>query len=229
MRKFTIPKEDWKAVIDLFLLEPEKKRAFLETIKDPSNVSHAKDFAKHFEAITNKEHKETENIIDVLFKLYNLYDSSGEDINTNVTAILNAISDIDKKDIKEASATDFELFSSFIKELLSLHDTFGVRAKVYRVMPQQQHIFRRSEIYSDIRAIFRPGKPEIKPSAAVIIHSLKIVYYENYETKNFFLGLSDNDLHQLKRTIDRAVKKHECLKGMITDNLAIQYLEEEKN
>lgn len=227
MAKFTIPEEDREAFISLFSLKPEKKKAFLEIIKVPANVLHADDFAKHFAATTGRHRKEADQLIDVLFKLYNLYDNSGEDIETNISALIDAFRDIDEKEIKKASHSDIELFRSFLREVLSLHDTLGVRAKAYRLMPQHQHVFRRSEIYSDIRAVFRPDKPEIKPSAAIIVHSLKIDYYEDYEIKALYFGLSYNDLYQLKNTVERAIKKHECLKTMIADNLGIQCLEEE--
>jgi len=227
MAKFTIPEEDREAFINLFSLKPEKKKAFLEIIKEPANVPHADDFAKHFVAIAGENRKEADKIIEVLFKLYNLYDNSGEDIEANVSALINAFKDIDKKEIKKPSRGDIELFSSFLTDILSLHDTLGVRAKGYRLIPQHQRDFHRSEIYSDIRAVFRPDNPEIKPSAAVIVHSLKIDYYEDYEIKALYFGLNYNDLCQLRNTVERAIKKNECLKAVITDNLGIQCLEEE--
>ena len=228
MAKFTIPKDDWEAFIGLLSLEQKKRNNFLEIIKDPTNVPHADDFAKHYVMVTNVDRKKADKIVGVLFKLYNMYDTSDEDIDSNVLTIIEAVKEIDKKEIKKISATDFDSFSLFIKDILSLYDTLGARAKAYRVMPQHQHIFRRSEIYSDIRAIFMPDKPDIKPSAAVIVHSLKIDYYEDYEEKAFYFGLSENDLRQLMNTVERAIKKHECLKRAITDNLAIQCLEEEE-
>jgi hypothetical protein len=94
-------------------------------------------------------------------------------------------------------------------------------------MPQHQNIFQRSEIYSDIRVVFRPDNVDIAPSAAVIVHSLKIRYYEDYEQKAIYFGLSDNDLRQLRDTVDRAIKKHVSLKTMI-GNFGIQCLEEEE-
>jgi hypothetical protein len=227
MAKFTIPERDWETFLGLFLLEPGKKKAFLEVIKDPASVPHANDFAKHFATITGKNRKESDKAIDVLFKLYNLYDNSGEDIDSIVSVIIDSFKEIAKKEINEATLTDIKSFKSFLRKILSLYDTLGVRAKAYRLMPQHQHIFQRSEIYSDIRAIFRPDKPEIKPSAAVIVHSLKIDYFEDYEEKAFYLGLSYNDLQQLKHIIERAIKKHECLKTVIVDNFDIQCLEEE--
>jgi hypothetical protein len=228
MAKITIPKKDWEVFLELFLLDSERKKAFLEVIKDPVNVPHTDDFAKYFAAKTGWNRKKSSKAIEVLFKLYNLYDNSGENIDSIVTAIIDSFKEIEKKEIEEAIDIDIKSFKSFLREVLSLYDTLGVRAKAYRLMPQHQHIFRRSEIYSDIRAVFRPDKPEIKPSAAVIVHSLKIDYYEDYEDKAFYFGLSYNDLQQLKNTIERAIKKHECLKRVIVENCDIQCLEEEE-
>jgi hypothetical protein len=227
MAKFTIPEEDWEAFSTLFSLKPEKKKAFLEIIKDPANVPHADDFAKHFGSIIGKDHKEAQQAIEVLFKLYNLFDYTGDDAESIISTVIDSFKDISRKVKKGTSHTNLESFRAFLIELLSLHETLGVRAKAYRLMPQHQHTFRRSEIYSDIRAIFRRDKPDIKPAAAVIVHSLKIDYYEDYEEKAFYFGLSEKDLHQLMNTIERAIKKHDCLKTMIADNLAIQCLEDE--
>ena len=102
MAKFTIPEEDREAFISLFSVRPEKKKAFLEIIKDPANVPHADDFAKHFAATSGKDRKEADKFIEILFKLYNLYDNSGEDIKANVSAFIDALRDIDKKEIKES-------------------------------------------------------------------------------------------------------------------------------
>ena len=227
MQKFTIPKSEWKAYVELFLVDPKDKNAFIGAIKDPINVPHADDFGKHFADTTGIDRKDADKIVRILFKLYNLYDTSGKDIDSNLLVIINSFKEIDKKEVKEASKDDIKSFKSFLKEILTLHDTLGIRAKAYRLMPQHQHIFQRSEIYSDIRPIFRPEHIDVKPSGAVIIHSLRIRYYEDYEPKEMYFGLSDNDLKQLKNTIERAIQKHNTLKAMI-GNFDIQCLEEEE-
>jgi len=228
MAKLTIPPKDREALVSLFLINQEKKKAFLEIIKDPENVPHADDFAKHFADTTGMDRKEADKAIYILFNLYDLYDRSGKNIEIILKDIIDFLKDTDKKEIKEASAHQIDLFKTFLRKVLTLDDTLGIRAKAYRVMLQHQNIFRRSEIYSDIRSIFRPHRPDVKPSAAVIVHSLKIDYYEDYIRKAIYFGLSFNDLHQLKNTVERAIKKHESLKTVILDNIGIQCLEEEE-
>jgi hypothetical protein len=215
MIQFTIPKGDWKALTDLLWIEPEKREAFIRIIKDPAKVPHADDFAKHFAETTGKDRKEADKYIGVLFKLYSLYDTSGKDIDSNLSLIMDYFKNIDSEVVKKASDAHINLFKSFLKDVLSLHDTIGIRAKANRLMPQHQHIFKKSEIYSDIRPIFRPEHIDFRPSGAVFIHSLKIRYYEGFEQKEIFFGLSDNDLRQLKETVERAIQKHNTLKIMI--------------
>jgi|GEM_PF-1087354 hypothetical protein len=226
--KLTVPKEDREYLVHLFLLNQESRDAFLKTIQDPANISRLSDFARIFQKITKVDRHKADEIMRVLFTIYNAFDSPGTGIEAFASALVDAFKQSAGKSVKGATEKDFKSFQEFFVKILSLHDTIGVRAKAFRLMPQHQHLFIRSELYSDIRPVFRPDNPTIRPSAAVIVHSLKIVYQEGMETKDFYLGLDDyEDLQELKATIDRAISKHECLKLMISD-IGIQCLERER-
>jgi len=215
--RLDIPEEDRKPLVELFLIDPKKRDDFLKIIEDPASVPHRSDFSKHLQGVTEINSFEAEEIIRVLFTIYAILDTSGEKDDSITLALIDALKEFDDESIKTASNEDFKLFQDFFKKILSLHDSLGVRAKAFRLAPQHQHLFINSELYSDIRPVFRPDDPEIKPTAAVIIHSLKIVYREGRETKIFYIGLDGDDLHNLKDTIERAIKKHNCLKTMVTD------------
>ncbi len=216
MLKLSIPKEDRKPLIDLFLLDPAKREAFLEIIKDPANVPHMGDFVKHLQHMTKVNEHEAEQMILALFRIYALIDTTHETIDSLVSVFMDTFKEFDDKKVKQASDENIKSFQEFLKKMLSLHDSLGVRAKAYRLLPDQQHLFIRSEIYSDIRPVFRPDNPDIKPSAAVIIHSLKITYRESGKKQEIYLGLDSEDLQQLHDTVERGIKKHETLKTMIT-------------
>ncbi|MCX5890934.1 MAG: hypothetical protein NTY36_16025 [Deltaproteobacteria bacterium] len=217
MLKLAVPKDDREYLEYLFQLKQEPRNAFLQAIQDPANISQLSDFTRIFQEITKVDYQKTDEIIRVLFTIYDAYDTSHEEIEAFASALVDAFKKSAGKRLKGALEEDFKSFHDFFVKILSLHDTIGVRTKALRLMPQHQHLFIRSELYSDIRPVFRPDNPSIRPSAAVIVHSLKIVYRENSETKDFYLGLDDEDLQQLKATIDRAISKHECLKLMISD------------
>lgn len=216
MLKLSIPKDDRKPLIDLFSLDPEKRDAFLEIIKDPANVPHMGDFVRHLQDIAKVNQREAEQMILALFRIYALIDITHETIDSLVSVFIDAFKEFDDKKVKQASDKNIKSFQEFLKKMLSLHDSLGVRAKAYRLLPDQQHLFIRSEIYSDIRPVFRPDNPDLKPSAAVIIHSLKITYRESGKTQEIYLGLDSEDLQKLHDTVERAIKKHETLKTMIT-------------
>ncbi|MBI5237790.1 MAG: hypothetical protein HY887_05135 [Deltaproteobacteria bacterium] len=217
MLKLAVPKDDRESIEYLFQLKQESRDAFLKAIQDPANISRLSDFTRIFREITKVDQHEADEIIRVLFNIYDSFDTSGAENEIFASALVDAFKKSAGKRVKSASEEDFKSFQEFIGRILSSHDTIGVRAKAFRLMPQHQHLFLRSELYSDIRPVFRPDDPTIRPSAAVIVHSLKIVYREDMKTKEIYLGLDDEDLQELKATIDRAISKHECLKLMISD------------
>ena len=228
MLKLSIPKEDRKPLIDLFLLDPAKRDSFLEIIKDPANVPRMGDFVKHLQDMTKVNAHEAEQMILALFRIYALIDITHETIDSLVSVFIDTFKQFDDKKVKQASDKNIKSFQEFLNKMLSLHDSLGVRAKAYRLLPDQQHLFIRSDIYSDIRPVFRPDNPDIKPSAAVIIHSLKIIYRESGKKQEIYLGLDSEDLQQLHDTVERSIKKHETLKTMIT-GCGIQYLSLEED
>jgi len=215
--KITIPKEDRAPLINLFMMDPKKRNSFLEAIKDPTNVPHAGDFIKHLQRVTKANYHEADDMISALFSIYNLFDISHETIDSLTSKFMAAFKIFDDKKVKQALPEQFNLFQEFLKKMLSLHDSLGVRAKAYRLTPEHQCLLIRSEIYSDIRCVFRPDNPDIKPSAAVIVHSLKITCREAGKKQEIYIGLDVEDLQELNNTVDRAIKKHTTLKKMITD------------
>lgn len=217
MIKIVIPDEDKKLIINLFLLDSKKRDKFIEAIKDPANVPLTSDFIKQLQKVTGAGYHEADEMIGALFTIYGLSDVSHEPIDTVVSMLMDAFKQFDDEKVKQASPEQFDLFRDFLKKVLLLHDSLGVRAKAYRLTPEHQRLFIRSEIYSDIRTVFRPADPDIKPSAAIIVHSLKITYRESGRKQEIYIGLDNEDLQELSATVGRAIKKHETLKKMIWD------------
>lgn len=198
-------------------MDQKKRNNFLEAIKDPANVPHTSDFIKCIQGVTKANYHEANEMISALFTIYGLFDISHGTVDSIVSMFMDAFKEFDDKKVKQASLEQFDLFQDFLKKMLSLHDTLGVWSKAYRLIPEHQRLFMRSEIYSDIRSVFRPDNPDIKPSAAVIVHSLKITYREAGKKQEIYIGLDAGDLQELNDTVGRAIKKHDTLKKMIAD------------
>ena len=77
-----------------------------------------------------------------------------------------------------------------------------------------------SKVISDIRPIFGFNVNE-KPKAAVIVHQLHLHYHQGDEKemhKDIYMALDNDDLQNLKETIERAQLKTKILHLMISQS-----------
>ncbi len=217
MEKITVQETDKIYLKHLFGIGKELRDAFLEEIEQAGGISHFSDFTKIYQRITKVHPVMADKIICALFNIYDLFGTSNVEFNDFASALVNTFKESAQRlSINVESEKDLRSFELFFIKILALFDKLRVRDNVLRLMPQHQHLFVRSELYSDIRPVFRLDDPSVMPSASAIVHSLKIVYREGTETKDFYLGLDYDDLHHLKGTIERAILKHKSLKEMIS-------------
>lgn len=157
-----------------------------------------------------------------LYAAMDLFNRSEEDVIDDVVRAL-------REGEKLSEATDAEVadFKAYMIKLLSVHSTFGISAKASMIITQHEHVFLRSEIYTDIRTVFGM-KGSLDPQAAVLVHMLKIEHRENRDLSSAFFALDYNDLLQLQKTVERAIKKHAVLSKLISD-VALSVLDPEED
>jgi hypothetical protein len=93
-----------------------------------------------------------------------------------------------------------------------------ISAKGMSVSQDCEHPFLDSRIITEIRPVYKESGSELPkepPSAAVILHSLKLVVREDGRAKEFFLALDSADLARLKQTLERAEAKAESLQTFL--------------
>ena len=73
-----------------------------------------------------------------------------------------------------------------------------------------QNAFCRGRILTDVRPIFGDG-PDAPPTAAVIVHTMRISYHMKDELRDFYLTLDSSELDELKQLIVRAESKQRAL------------------
>jgi hypothetical protein len=78
---------------------------------------------------------------------------------------------------------------------------------------EHQHTLMESMILTDLRPVYAQDAKAIK--AATIVHSLKLVYFDGPDLKEFFVALDDKDVADLKRSVLRAESKSETLKSLL--------------
>ncbi|MCL5097631.1 MAG: hypothetical protein M1608_08905 [Candidatus Omnitrophica bacterium] len=97
--------------------------------------------------------------------------------------------------------------------LLSFEKSLGVTSKTFDVMTERERILCESRILTDIRPVF--GKPSDRPTAAIIVHNLKIIYHQDGEHHEFYVALDGEDIRTLKGVLERAEKKEQSLQSLM--------------
>jgi hypothetical protein len=128
------------------------------------------------------------------------------------------------------SARDFSEFTTDtrarlgkrLEGFLTLGGSLAITSKALGILTDHEHIFVGSRILTDVRTVFQEDVVE-PPAGAVIVHMLGVHYHEGLTHKEIFFALDARDLMELKKAIDRASKKEEALKELLS-RADVQYL-----
>ena len=106
-----------------------------------------------------------------------------------------------------------EVFKQRLFKLLGFDSSLGTTAKALDVMTEHERVLCGAGVITDIRSIF--AKPSEKPTAAIIVHMLKISYHQDREHKDFYAALDTVDIRKLKEVLERAEQKAESLSAVL--------------
>jgi hypothetical protein len=223
MLALTIPREHLRGLKALLSMPGEVLPALIRELEEIplSFAPHAKVKAA-FSQIGGVPSQEADYAARVLMSLLILRDDIDEDISELVGEIANqlrnAISDEPLE--KETLDTIEDRLGSFLNI-----NSLLVSAKAVSVMSEQDKLFDKSRVLTDIRPVFGTQVDEA-PKAALIVHNLAIHFYQHGEHQEFFMAMSENELQKLIDALERAKSKAKSLKAvMVKANLEI--LEEE--
>ncbi|WP_254563307.1 hypothetical protein [Oscillatoria sp. HE19RPO] len=123
---------------------------------------------------------------------------------------------------------DFHLqrFSQRLLRVMEQGGVLAVLSKAANVIFEQERIFLKARVISDIRPIF-DRDIEKGPDSATIIHTLKLEYRQANQSKEFFLALDSIDIKQIQEQLNRAEKKAELLRQLI-QRANVTYMEIEE-
>lgn len=119
------------------------------------------------------------------------------------------------KDKDKSNDFQYDNLNKRLSDLLNSEKLF-LSSKPIDVLSEYENIFIQGRIVSDIRPVFGLDVEE-EPKAAMIVHSLRIHYRHNEEEehKDIHLALSEEDVRDIKKILERAEKKTKTLKALI--------------
>lgn len=108
---------------------------------------------------------------------------------------------------------DLPIFKEKLSALLDIEPLY-LKWKSRDVLSEYERSLYGARILTDIRPIFDVD-PEEDPIDARIVHTLKLLYHEGSEHKEFYIALQDDALDMLRDVLERADAKAKTLRKIV--------------
>jgi len=152
-------------------------------------------------------------IVLTLLSLYSLRQSSESSAPEIAERVSLGMEESGSKELKLPAESRVS-FSERLTELLDLGQ-IDLAVRAGNLLFEHEHSFRQARIFTDVRPVFEPGKPDTPPRGAVIVHTLKISFYADNEPKDFFVALDASDISALRAQLERADMKARSLEAVL--------------
>ncbi|MFO8009045.1 MAG: hypothetical protein R6V05_15070 [Candidatus Brocadiia bacterium] len=213
--RIQVPEEHARAFRDLIALPVEKRRALVRSLRDSAPSLMLVDLADNVAESTGMARAEAMKYVAILGSLFRTRLIADEPVETFVADIREAGEDL-REEAGDSREVDWDAFCEDTSTALLMEEPLGVTAKAFDVATDHQRVFASARILSDVRPVFHED-PSEKPRAAVVLHSLKISYYEGGTQQDFFVALDVEDLRALNETVARALSKEAALGSLLKE------------
>ena len=219
-----IPKQYKNGLAKLISIEDKSIQELLRAIENISPAVYLKDITEDAAAqISTIPPDAVRDIITVVHSLYSL--KSGADVPTS-EFVEDLIEGMNQSEFDELNiqGDNRERFKQHLIQLLSV-DSFYIASKAHGLLFEFERNLLDSRILTDIRPIFG-DQSDVALDAAVVVHTLRLGYYEGDQTKEFYVTLDVKDIQELIDALKRAQSKAENLKSVL-ERAGITYLKVE--
>jgi hypothetical protein len=214
---FQFPPKHVEYIREFLTLPDERIDGFLLALDQASPHFNFYDLSAQIFSPENLPWKLTQGIILVLVSLYRTADKGEKTIERFLDEDVFPSLRTAKVFSAEDGGDDWKKLRRFFLSGLSHEPTIGTAAKAGPVQTDHDRIFCEARVLTDLRPIYHFDISE-RPSAAVVIHMLKITHRDHYGKKyDSFFALDSNDLTTMKQVIERASKKEETLRDVMKD------------
>jgi|GEM_PF-1491202 len=224
-----VPAEALRPIQNLLELSDEKIEIIAAAVAEAHSKFNVNDLAADVAVRTGFPRTLIDGVVQIVA---NLYKARGADMGLDAyideqvgpavkrTFLMQAKHEKDKKKTnakpEEETEAMWARFRPFLVATLALDDTLGTAAKAGPVMTDHERIFEDARVLTDVRLIFHADLSE-KPNAGTIVHMLKIVTRDTVGNRHpQYFALDANDVRFLRHLLDRAIKKEETLKGVLS-------------
>ncbi len=156
-----------------------------------------------------------EDLLELLFLIYNLSERSDISVDEIVTQIVQSISDSVELS-SEISIDNVEKIRIRLEILLDENGTVANSYKAIIILKDHKCVFNDCRVFTDIRPVFGVDTT-VNPVGMGVVHMLKLVYVGLDGPNELFIGLDSSNLEQLSEEIQRAMSKEVSIREMFYD------------
>jgi len=189
-------------------LDQAEADRFVKAVQEAKPRLVVEEFAAEVASVCGMSADKVRSFVSAFFGVYLVRIRSGRSLEGFVSDLLAALQKT------KGEISDPDSFSRRVKALLQADDSLGIAAKALGLLADQERTFHSCRILSDVRYIFGDN-PSAPPKAAVVAHSLNLVYGEMDGMKQMYVAVDGSDLKRLKAAIERAEAKELNLRSML--------------
>jgi hypothetical protein len=212
MASINIPAREFPSLAYLVSLNEQEFRNLVDAIEGAQPSVSRKKFASSVAQRFPIKTEEAFSLLGMLFSIYGIREQTKMSIPELVDAITDAATESPQHGSR-FSGDKATILKGRLSALLSLSKSFRISLKAVELITEVDRVFCGSRILSDIRSVFSESSDAA--SGAMIIHNLQIAFHHSGKHDEFYVVLEEDELQQLKETIERAQKKGIALRSII--------------
>lgn len=185
-------------------------------------------YSEDFSSITAKnisflETKDSRLLIEALMALYLAKCNSNKSVQQVSADVHDNLFSAPHSEVKHKNIQSLDS-TQFIEKLIRILSvpSFDLMAKATGLITENEKNYSESRVISDVRYIFSSGDNPQNVIGGVLVHKLKIDYFENSVQKEFFVSMDLKDLNELALTIQRAIAKDKILRKNFAEILFVE-------
>jgi hypothetical protein len=215
MRFPTIPPDEQVGLDRLAGLTDEQVAALRAALADAPVALSREGFLKGIRPVEDLAPEDQEKIVWALTYLSGYLATGNYDLREFVSDVSTAL--VEQEVISTSTS---ERVETVLLQLLEI-DSLRLRAKAVDLQVDHALGFQNARVFTDVRPVFANDAPT-EVAGILVFHTLKITYFEDEDTREFFISLDDRDLAVLRGALDRAETKANTLRQLFADRLQMK-------
>jgi hypothetical protein len=213
MARVRIPKQFQPGLAKVFAMPEDVFQSLITAFKSSPLTFNLRDnLTRAVRSVDQISPKDAQSISEALRSLYRARGNTalpGREFVDEVVKSINESSSEDLLQIAESSETNKQRLTRLFEI-----EAFLLVAKAGSVMTDHDKVFRDARVLTDIRPVF--DETPHSTQAMTIVHNLKIHYHQGDQHRELYVALDAQDVQSLIDALERAKKKAEVIKAILT-------------